>query len=47
MLADGRFERRQLEPFEPGAWVEVDPDDPLSVMDGGVDSCGLDEVEPS
>ena len=47
MLADGRFERRQLEPFEPGVWVEVDPDDPLAVIDGGADSCRFDEDEPS
>ena len=47
MLADGRFERRQLAPFEPGRWLEADPDDPLAVIDGGVDSCGLDEDESS
>ena len=47
MLADGRFERRQLEPFEPRAFVEVDPDDPLAVIDGGVDSYDCDEAEAS
>lgn len=47
MLADGRFERRQLAPFELGHWLEADPDDPLAVIDGGVDSCGLDEDESS
>ena len=46
MLSDGRFERRQLEPFEPGRWVYVDPDDPLAVIDGGVESSGFDEDEP-
>ena len=47
ILSDGRFERRQLHPFEPGRWVEVDPDDPLAVIDGGVEPCGFDEDEPS
>ena len=47
MLADGRLERRQLDPFEPGRWVEVDPDDPLAVIDGGGEPCGFDEDEPS
>ena len=47
MLADGRFERRQLAPFDPGAFVEVDPDDPLAVIDGGVDSYRFDEGSSS
>ena len=47
MLADGRFERRQLEPYEPGVWVDFDPHDPLAVLDGGIGSCRLDEGEPS
>ena len=46
-LADGRFERRQLEPFEPSNWVEIDPDDPLAVLDGGVNPCRYDDGEPS
>ena len=47
MLSDGRFERRQLDPFEPGRSVDVDPDDPLAVIDGGAEACGFDEDAPS